>query len=98
MSRPSIDRRTFLGYAGMSAIPALARGVSGGLLIPGLAPGVSPAAPPELEDATIAELQAGMASGKYTSRSITVVVLPRIEAMAKQAPGCRPGPEAEPDP
>jgi len=97
MSRPSIDRRTFLGYAGMSAIPALARGVSGGLLIPGLAPGVSPAALPELEDATIAELQAGMASGKYTSRSITVVYLQRIEAMDKKGPGLRSVLETNPD-
>ena len=97
MSRPSIDRRTFLGYAGMSGIPALAHGVSGGLLLPGLAPGVSPAAPPELEDATIAELQAGMASGKYTSRSITVVYLQRIEALDKKGPGLRSVLETNPD-
>src|SRR5437868_2407926 len=97
MSRPSIDRRTFLGYAGMSGIPALARGISGGLLLPGLAPGVSPAAPPELEDATIAELQAGMASGKYTSRSITVVYLQRIEALDKKGPGLRSVLETNPD-
>src|SRR5439155_15691622 len=62
MRRLTIDRRTFLECTAVSGIP---------LLIPGLAPGVSRAADPsELEEATVAELQAGMASGKYTSRSI----------------------------
>ncbi len=93
MSRPTIDRRTFLEYTGVS-------GALGQMLprIPGLAPGVSrPAAPSELEEATIAELQAGMASGKYTSRAITAVYLQRIEALDKKGPGLRSVLETNPD-
>src|SRR5436309_9068230 len=89
MRRVTIDRRKFLECTAVSGIP---------LLIPGLAPGVSrPAAPSELEEATIAELQAGMASGKYTSRAITAVYLQRIEAMDKKGPGLRSVLETNPD-
>src|SRR6184192_1661461 len=89
MRRVTIDRRTFLECTAVSGIP---------LLIPGLAPGVSRAADPsELEEATVAELQAGMASGKYTSRSITALYLQRIEALDKKGPGLRSVLETNPD-
>ena len=94
MSRPTIDRRTFLEYTGVS-------GALGQMLprIPGLAPGVSHPAPEpfDREDATIAELQAGMTSGKYTSRSITAVYLQRIEALDKKGPVLRSVLETNPD-
>src|SRR5256884_2508924 len=94
MSRPRINRRTFLTYAGVGGIPAL-----GVMLprIPGLAPGVSRTEPFELEDATIAELQAGMASGKYTSRSITATYLQRVEALDRKGPGLRSVLETNPE-
>ena len=42
----------------------------------------SPAAPPfELEEVTVAELQAGMASGRYTARGVAEQYLARIAAM-----------------
>ena len=89
MRRVTIDRRKFLECTAVSGIP---------LLIPGLAPGVSRAADPsELEEATVAELQAGMASGKYTSRSITALYLQRIEALDKKGPGLRSVLETNPD-
>src|SRR5256884_4290082 len=94
MCRPTIDRLTFLDYTGVS-------GALGQILprIPGRAPGVSHPAPepPEVEDVTIAELQAGMASGKYTSRSITAVYLQRIEALDKKGPVLRSVLETNPD-
>src|SRR2546430_8783257 len=94
MSRLTIDRRTFLEYTGVS-------GALGQMLprIPGRAPGVSHPAPEpfDLEDATIAELQAGMTSGKYTSRSITAVYLQRIEALDKKGPVLRSVLETNPD-
>src|SRR5256885_7872564 len=94
MSRLTIDRRTFLEYAGVS-------GALGQMLprIPGLAPGVSLPAPDpfDLEEATIAELQAGMTAGKYTSRSITAAYLQRIEAWDKKGPGLRSVLETNPD-
>jgi len=42
--------------------------------------------PFELEEATIADLQAGMQSGKYTARSITEAYLSRIESTNKKGP------------
>ena len=40
----------------------------------------------ELEEATIADLQAGMESGKYSARSISEMYLARIEAVDKNGP------------
>ncbi len=42
--------------------------------------------PFELEEATIAELQAGMKSGKFTARSLVEKYLARIEEIDKQGP------------
>src|SRR5436305_15318708 len=47
------------------------------------APGVKPF---ELDEMTIADLQAGMSSGKFTARSITEKYLTRIDAIDKQGP------------
>ena len=82
-----MDRRTFLEYATVGGAAVAA--TPGGPTIPALARGVSFAPTFELEEATIAELQAGMASGKYTSRSITAAYLQRIEALDKKGPGLR---------
>src|SRR2546427_12464027 len=88
MDRSVRDRRAFVELAGVASMSSV---------IPGLAPGVSTAAPFELEDATIAELQAGMASGKYTARSITTAYLQRIEALDRKGPGLRSVLETNPD-
>src|SRR6266516_3125912 len=88
MTRSVMDRRAFVELAGVASISSV---------IPGFAPGVSPPAPFELEDATIAELQAGMASGKYTARSITTAYLQRIEALDRKGPGLRSVLETNPD-
>src|SRR2546426_1288284 len=42
--------------------------------------------PFELDEITIADLQAGMSSGKFTARSITEKYLTRIDAIDKQGP------------
>src|SRR2546428_822588 len=42
--------------------------------------------PFELDEMTIADLQAGMSSGKFTARSITEKYLTRIDAIDKQGP------------
>src|SRR4051812_4528524 len=60
------------------------------------ASGASPA-PFELEEATIAALQDGMKSGKYTARSITELYLKRIEALDKQGPSLHSVIETNPD-
>jgi amidase len=82
----SPQRRRFLqtsALAGVSAavLPALA----------GAREVVSPAQEPEvkafeLDEITIADLQAGMASGKFSARSITEKYLARIEEIDKHGP------------
>ncbi len=82
----SPQRRSFLQTSvlgGMSAalLPALA----GAHVLAAAAP--APDTPPfELDEMTIADLQAGMSSGKFTARSITEKYLTRIEAIDKQGP------------
>jgi len=93
MSDRTMDRRTFVGLAAAggavaveSRIPARARH------------GGRPAAAPfELEEATIAELQAGMKSGKYTARGLTAAYVQRIDALDRKGPALRAVLEVNPD-
>ena len=90
----TLDRRAFLEIATASGTLATA---SPG--IPRLAPGVSPpaTAPFELEEATIADLQAGMASGKYSARSLVTAYLQRIDELDRKGPALRAVLEPNPD-
>jgi amidase len=57
-----------------------------------------PLVPPfELEEITIAELQEGMKSGKYTARGITEKYLARIDAADKRGPSVNSVIEVNPD-
>src|SRR5438093_4220749 len=93
MSDRTMDRRTLVGLAGAggaaaveSRIPARARH------------GGRPAAAPfELEEATIAELQAGMKAGKYTARGLTAAYAQRIDALDRKGPALRAVLEVNPD-
>ena len=97
MSDWTIDRRAFLEHATVGGsvaalgpgLPALARGVS--------RPRARVPAPFELEEATIAELQAGLESGKYTARSLVTAYLQRIEDLDGKGPALRAVLEANPD-
>jgi amidase len=66
-----------------------------------LAFGMGAAVPPsgafELEEMTIAELQEGMKSGKYTARSICEMYLARIEEIDKRGPTIKSVLEINPD-
>lgn len=53
--------------------------------------------PFELEEATLADLEAGMTSGRMTARSITQQYLDRIQALDKQGPTLRHVIEMNPD-
>src|SRR5216117_2731099 len=97
MSDWTMDRRAFLEHATVSGsvavvgpvLPALARAVS--------RPTERVAAPFELEEATIAGLQAGLESGKYTARSLVTAYLQRIEELDRKGPALRAVLEANPD-
>ena len=88
MKQPSVElpdstgasRRSFLQtslLAGVStaALPALA----GAREVAPSPPSQLAPKPSELDEATIADLQAGMASGKCSARSVTEMYLSRIE-------------------
>ncbi|RPH36085.1 amidase [bacterium] len=51
----------------------------------------------ELDEKTIAELQEGMTSGKYTARRLVEIYLSRIDAIDKQGPALRSVLEVNPD-
>lgn len=62
---------------------------------------VDAAAPPitefELEEVSIAELQEGMVSGRWTAKQITALYLARIEAIDREGPSLRAVIETNPD-
>ena len=59
--------------------------------------GATPVPPFELDEVTVAELQASMASGERTARSIAELYLERIEALDGQGPELRSIIETNPD-
>lgn len=89
-----IDRRRFLGSG-------LAAGIAGVIgPIPQAAWRLRKPAPRsgfDLEEATIADLQAQMASGQHTARSIAEGYLARIEELDRDGPGLRALIETNPD-
>lgn len=94
-----IDRRSFIGTAAVGGA-GLAIGVSG--CAPGErgtgADGGGTAVPPfELDEVTVAELQAAMQSGERTARSITQLYMARIEALDRRGPELRSIIEVNPD-
>lgn len=93
-----MKRRTFLQTSALAGGAAIVR--------PGLAaaadtPGNSEAPMPpngfDLNEVTIAELQNGMKSGKYTAVSLTKKYLQRIQAIDKQGPAVNSVIEINPD-
>jgi amidase len=105
--REPLDRRAFLGHAGVLGAAVAA----GGLPVHGAVPLETSAAsdcsvrPPatallqpfELEEISVAELQAGMASGRYTARRVVELYLQRIAAMDRQGVSLHAIIETNPD-
>src|SRR5258706_1302276 len=56
----------------------------------------SPAIPFDLDEVTVAALQEGMASGRWTARGVTEEYLARIEAVDKGRPALNPSIERNP--
>ncbi len=92
------SRRDFLRYGAIGG--ALALSTPGALLARENSVTHKPETtikPFELEEVTIAELQAGMKSGKWTARTITQKYLSRIESINKQGPAVNAIIELNPD-
>ncbi len=96
-----VSRREFLEAGAIGGLAAAA-----GVRLPnGRGPTDAPPSPVsrltspafELEEVTIAELQRGMQSGKWTARSICELYLQRIEAMDKNGPELHAVIETNPD-
>jgi amidase len=86
-----VSRRKFLESSALSGAAALALG--GGM--PALA---APAVRPfELDEKTVAELQAGMKQGKFTAVSLAEKYLARIRELDKAGPGVNSVIEINPD-
>jgi amidase len=94
----SAQRRRFLrtsALAGVSAavLPALA-GAREVAAFPAPEPEIKPF---ELDEITIADLRSGMASGKFSARSVTEKYLARIEEIDKQGPALNSVLEVNPE-
>ena len=82
---PYLSRREFVHSAGLGTLAGIARPAAS--LVPALAaagPAPIAAAPFELEEATIAQLQEGLKSGKYTSRRLCQLYLARIDEIDRR--------------
>jgi amidase len=88
MNDTQVTRRSFLGAA-------FAGAVAGEIAAADQA--TSPVPPFDLEEATVADLQAAMAAGKITSKTITAKYLERIDALNRRGPTLRHVIETNPD-
>ena len=84
----TIDRRTFITITGLGAA---------GALLARQTPQTPSAAPFELEEITLRELQEGLRSGHFTSRSLTEAYLARIDAIDKRGAAINALIELNPD-
>lgn len=82
---PYLSRREFVHYAGLGTLTGFVRpgGVTASLRDAAALPAIAPA-PFELEEVTIAQLQDGLKSGKYTSRRLCQLYLARIDEIDRR--------------
>jgi amidase len=80
---PYLSRRAFVHYAGVGALAAVARPPGTGAVPVGVARSLVPA-PFELEEATIAQLQDGLKTGRFTSRRLCQLYLARIDEIDRR--------------
>lgn len=93
MNRRSFVRRSIAGAAGAAAATVSVRTRSESREV---APDASPAAF-ELDELTVADLQAGMSSGKYSAQLLTRKYLDRIDDIDKRGPVINSVIEVNPD-
>ncbi len=97
MSCGSLRRRHFLQTSVLAGVSAAALPVLAGARDAGCSAQPPEIKPFELDEITIADLQAGMASGKFSARSITEKYLARIEEIDKQGPAINSVIEVNPE-
>lgn len=97
-----MNRRTFVRSSVVGGVGLASAGIGAGVAAPAKAisdTSAATVAPPpfELDELTIAELQSGMASGKYTAQSLTQKYLDRIDQVDKHGPVINSVLELNPD-
>ena len=95
-----MDRRDFVRVSAVAGLLAIrGRPLEGQPIVPGASVADQPGHVPlfELEEATIADLQSAMASGRRTARSITQLYLDRIAELDRKGPTLRHVIEVNPD-
>lgn len=93
-----LNRREFLKTSALTGAAALAPPVLVNARSKSIGPVVSPPAPAfEMDEITIADLQAGMKSGKCTAQSLTEKYLARIDQIDKRGPSINSVIEINPD-
>jgi hypothetical protein len=99
MSADSFSRRAFVGVSATIAAGVLTKGDASSLSriddVHSRTHRPPPSAP--LDDLTIADLQEGLAAGRYTARSLVEQYQARIESMDKQGPTLNHVLELNPD-
>jgi len=90
----ALDRRHFLQTSALAGVAAALPAAAATAPAP---PEQATTKPFELDEITIAELQAGMTSGKYTAHSVAEKYLARIEEIDKRGPAVNSVIEINPD-
>jgi len=98
----TISRRSLLKAGALVPLTTplgalLARPAGAAEPAPAPAAAPTPAPPFELEEATFADLQAGLAAGRWTARSLAEAYLGRIEALDRRGPMLRSVLEVNPE-
>ena len=92
-----LSRRDFLRVSGAAGALAVTGAPSAGAAAPAGRPAPAEADDFPLAEATVADLQAGLASGAWTTRSIAEAYLGRIERIDPRGPALRSVIEVNPD-
>ena len=97
MARDGMSRRTFLGTSVLGGAMAAVSWPARAQAAPAVGPARVPQAPSELDEVTMAQLQEGMRSGRWTARSLAEQYLARIEAVDRKGPALGAIIELNPD-
>jgi len=97
MARDGMTRRTFLGTGVLGGAMAAVTWPARAQAAPAAGPARAAQAPSELDEVTVAQLQEGMRSGRWTARSLAEQYLARIEAVDRKGPALGTIIELNPD-
>ena len=93
-----LSRREFVGASALAGVAAaIHRDLRPVAALAKPSPAASAPTPPTIEELSIDDVQAGLKSGRFTSRSLTEQYLARIDAMDRRGPALRAVLQTNPD-